>query len=132
MPILAIFHCPAPRRLYILLEIRATLAQRLQRKGHLKLSTFFSIQMYGAHTNAYRSKLDLAVKGQMSMYYHHFSNFGRPPVPDDLCKVSAIRHPRLRRSRFLKFFTIYRHGGHLGQWTATSLAIITLPQGGSK
>ena len=30
--------------------------------------------MYGAHTNAYRSKLDLAVKGQMSMYDHHFSN----------------------------------------------------------
>ena len=43
-------------------EIWAALARRLQRKSHLKLSTFFSIQMYGAHTNVYRSKLDLAVK----------------------------------------------------------------------
>ena len=58
--------------------------------------------MYGAHTNSYRSKLDLTVKGQMSMYDHHFSNFGTPPVPDDLCKVSAKRHPRFWRSRFLK------------------------------
>ena len=23
------------------------------------------------------------------MYDHHFSNFGRPPVPDDVCKDSA-------------------------------------------
>ena len=54
--------------------------------------------MYGAHTNAYRSKFDLAVKGQMSMYDLYFSNFGRPSMPDDLCKVSAIRHPRILRS----------------------------------
>ena len=88
------------------------------------------IQMYRAHTNAYRSKFDFAVKGQMSMYDHHFSNFGRPPVPDDLCKVSAIRHPRLWRSRFLKVYTIYQHGGHLGQWTATSLVIFHSPAPG--
>ena len=25
------------------------------------------------------------------MYDHPFSNFGRPPVPDDLCKDSATR-----------------------------------------
>ena len=88
------------------------------------------IQMYRAHTNAYRSKFDFAVKGQMSMYDHHFSNFGRPPVPDDLCKVSGIRHPRLWRSRFLKVYTIYQHGGHLGQWTATSLVIFHSPAPG--
>ena len=29
--------------------------------------------------------------------------------------------------RFLKVFTIYRHIGHLGQWTATSLAIFHSP-----
>ena len=29
-------------------------------------------------------------KGQMSMYDHYFSNFGRPPVPDDYVK---IQHP---------------------------------------
>ena len=53
-------------------------------------------------------------KGQTSMYDHHFSNFGRPPVPDDLCKDSAPRHPLFWR-RFLKVFTIYGHGDHLGQ-----------------
>ena len=48
-----------------------------------------------SHTNAYGSKFDLAVKkGQMSMFDHYFSNFGRPPVPDDLCKDSAPKHPR--------------------------------------
>ena len=56
------------------------------------------------------------------MYDDHFSNFGRSLVPDNLCKDSAIRHPRFWRSKFLKVFTIYGHGSHLGQWTATILA----------
>ena len=56
------------------------------------------------------------------MYDHHFSNFGRPPVPNDLCKDAAPRRPRFWR-RFLKVFTIYGHGGHLGQWNATILVI---------
>ena len=38
----------------------------------------------------------------MSMYDHYFSNFGRPPVSDDICKDSAIRHPRFWKTRFLK------------------------------
>ena len=57
------------------------------------------------------------------MYDHFFSYFGRPPVPDDLCKDSATRRPLFLRRRFLKVFTIYGHGGHLGQWTATIFAI---------
>ena len=61
----------------------------------------------------------------MSIHDIYFSNFGRPPVPDDLCKESAPRHPRFWRRRFLKFFTIYGHGGHLGQWTI--LAIFRSP-----
>ena len=61
------------------------------------------------------------------MYDHYLSNFGRPPVPDDLCKDWAITHPRFLRSRFLKVFTIYGHGGHLGQWPATILAIFHSP-----
>ena len=60
------------------------------------------------------------------MYDHHFSNFGRPPVPDDLCKDSAPRHPQFWRRRFLKVFTIY-DGGHLGQRTMTILAIFRSP-----
>ena len=63
--------------------------------------------MYGAHKSAYGSKLDLAVKGQTSTYDHHFSNFGRPPVPDGLCKDSAPRHPLFWRRRFLRFL-LYR------------------------
>ena len=56
-----------------------------------------------------------------------FSNFGRPPVPDDLSKDSAPRHPRFWRRRFLKVFTIYGHGGHLCQQTPTILAIFHSP-----
>ena len=63
----------------------------------------------------------------MSIYNLYFSNFGRPPVPDDLCKDSAPKHPRFWRIRFLKVVTIYEHGGHLGQWTATILAIFCSP-----
>ena len=63
------------------------------------------------------------------MYDHYISNFGRPAVPDDLCKDSATRHSWFWR-RFLKVSTIYEHGGHLGQWTATVLAIFhSLAQG---
>ena len=67
------------------------------------------------------------VKCQMSIYDIYIRNFGRPPVPNDLCKDSAPWHPRFWRRRFLKVFTIYRHGGHLGQWTATILAIFGSP-----
>ena len=62
----------------------------------------------------------------MSIYIY-FSNFGRPPIPNDLCKDSAPRHPRFRRRGFLKVFTIYGHGGHPGQLTATILAIFHSP-----
>ena len=42
-------------------EIWATLAQRLQRRS-FEILNIFPIQMYGAHTNAWGSKPDLAVK----------------------------------------------------------------------
>ena len=61
------------------------------------------------------------------MYDNLFSNFGRSPVPDDLCTDSAPRLPQFWRRRFLKGFTIYGHGGHLGKWTATILAIFRSP-----
>ena len=64
----------------------------------------------------------------MSVYDNLFSNFGRSPVPDDLCTDSAPRHHLFWRRRYLKGFTIYGHGGHLGQWTATILAIFRSPQ----
>ena len=36
--------------------------------------------------------------------------------------------PRVWRRRFFKVFTIYGHGGHLGQRTVTILAIFRSPQ----
>ena len=66
----------------------------------------------------------------MSQYNHNFSNFGRPPVPDDICKDSAMRHPRFWRKGFLNIFIIYGHGCHHGQWTATILASFHFPAPG--
>ena len=64
------------------------------------------------------------------MYNHHFSNFGWPPVPDDMYKDSAIRHPRFWRRRFLNVCNVYRNDIHLGQWTTTILAIFHSPAQG--
>ena len=113
------FPCPreAPNKIW------ATLAQRLQR-SRLKFSTFFPYKCIGKQTWPYHKKV------KMSMFDHSFRNFGRPPVPNDLCKDSATRHPRFWRRRFLKVFTIYGHGGHLGQWTVTVLAILHSPAPG--
>ena len=61
------------------------------------------------------------------MYDNSFSNFGRPPVPNDSCKGSAPRRSQFWRSSFLKVFTIYGRGGHLGQRTVTILAIFHSP-----
>ena len=74
------------------------------------------------HTEA-----NLTSNGQMSMYDHYFSNFGRPLVPNDLCRFSHKASSVLEN----KIFTIYGHGYHLGQWMAIILAIFHSPaQGG--
>ena len=90
-----------------------------------EILNIFSLQMYGVHSNARGSKTDLAVKRSniKLTYDHHFSCFGRPPIPGNVCKDSAPRHPRFWR-RFSKVFTIYANGGHLGQQTATILALL--------
>ena len=114
------FPCPkeAPH------EIWATLAQRLQRRSHLKFSTFFQYKCMGP-IQMQREANDLAVK--RSMYDQHFSNLGRSPIPNNLCKVLAPRHPRFWIRRLLKVFTIYEHGGHLSPWTTIILAIFHSP-----
>ena len=81
----------------------------------------FPIQMHR------EANLTLPLKGQTSTYDNSFSNVGRPPVPNDSCKGSAPRHSRFWRRRFLKVFTIYGRGGHLGQRTTTILAIFRSP-----
>ena len=63
----------------------------------------------------------------MSTYDNSFSNSGRLLVPNDLCNDSAPRPSPFWRRRFLKIFTKYEHGGHLGQRTATILAIFGFP-----
>ena len=68
-----------------------------------EILNIFPIQMHK------EAKLTLPQKGQMSMYNHYFSNFGSPPVPDDICKDSATRHARFCRRRFLKVFPIQKH-----------------------
>ena len=124
------FSCPrdAPNKIW------ATLAQGLQRRSHFEQhwpsgsrgeviwnSTFFPINMHR------EANLTFSKKGQMLMYDHYFSYFCRSPVPDDICKDSAKRHPQLWRRRFLKIFNIYWHGDQLGQWTAATLAIFHSP-----
>ena len=91
---------------------------RFWRRRFLK---FFPYKCIGKQTWPCRKK------GQRSTYDNSFSNFGRPPVPDDSCKGSAPRHSWFCRRRFLKVFTIYGRGGHLGQWTVTILAIFRSP-----
>ena len=43
------------------------------------------------------------------MYDNYFSNFGRLPVPDDICKDSATSHPRFWRLRILNVFPMQMH-----------------------
>ena len=81
----------------------------------------FPIQMHR------EANLTLPLKGQTSTYDNSFTNVGRPPVLDDSCQGSAHRHSRFWRRRFLKVFTIYGRGGHLGQRTVTILAIFCSP-----
>ena len=68
----------------------------------------------------------------MSTQSHHLSNFGRSPVPYNLCKDWGPGIIWLWRRRFLKVFTIYGHGSHFDQWTMPILAIFHSPaQAGS-
>ena len=92
-----------------------------------EIPTFFPYKCMVSIEMHREANLTSPSKGQTSMYNNYFSKFGRPLVPDDLCKDTAPRHPQFWRSRFLKVFTIYGHGSHLGQRTATILAIFRSP-----
>ena len=59
IPILAIFHSPAHGG--SAWNLSNTGPEASEEKP-FEIINIFSIQMYGAHTNAYRSKLDLTVK----------------------------------------------------------------------
>ena len=71
------------------------------------------------------SKSDLAVKRSNVNVGPSFKQFS--PVPEDLCKDNAPGLIWFWRRRFLKVYTIYGHGSHLGQWTPTILAIFHSP-----
>ena len=89
--------------------------------GLEKVFKVFPIQMHR------KANLTLPKKGQTSTYDNSFSNFGRPPVPDDSCKGSAPKAFSVLENKIFKGFTIYGPDGHLGQRTATILAILVLP-----
>ena len=66
--------------------------------------SFEIINIFYQHQMHTEVNLTSPKKGQTSMYQHHFNNFGRPPVSDDLCLDSAWRHPLSWRRRFLRVF----------------------------
>ena len=80
-----------------------------------------------AHTNAWESKFDLAVKGSNFNIGPSFYQFDRSPVPHNLCKDYGPGLIWFWRRRFLKVFTIYGHGSHFDQYTKPILAIFHSP-----
>ena len=59
IPILAIFHSPAHG---VSAWNLSNTGQEASEEKPFEIINIFSIQIYGAHTNAYTSKLDLAIK----------------------------------------------------------------------
>ena len=101
----AIFRSSATRRLHIKFEQHWPGSFRGE--GFVILN-IFPIQMYGAHTNAQESKLDLTLKRSNINVHHHFNNFGRSYISNDFCKDSVPRHPRFwRKVFFFKAFLTY-------------------------
>ena len=81
-----------------------------------------------SHTNAYKcigSKLDLAVKrSDVNVLLAILVDLSSPMIP---AKVQPQDILGSGGEDFLKVFTIYGRGGHLGQRTATILAIFRSP-----
>ena len=83
--------------------------------------------MYRAHTKAWGSEFDLALK----KVKHQRRTIIFAILVDllSLFLCAKIRHRAylVLRRRFFKGFYIYRHGSHLGQWIKTILAIFRSP-----
>ena len=112
------FSCPkkAPN------EIWARLAQRLRSKS-FEIINIFSVQNVWDPYKCIQKQTWPRRKKVKRQGATIILATDRPPVPDDLCKYSATRHPRFWRNRFSKVFTIYKGmAGILGQWAATILA----------
>ena len=56
-------------------------------------------------------------KYQRSTHGYRLSKLGSTAVPDSIYQVSTTSADWIQRRRFLKIFTIYGHGGHLGHVT---------------
>ena len=110
------FPCPkeAPN------EIWATLAQRLQRSS-LNFSTFFPYKCIVKQTWPCCKK----VKCQCMIFI--LATLVDLPSPMIYAKIQPQGIFSSGEEDFWKVFTIYGHGGHLGQWTATILAIFRSP-----
>ena len=64
-----------------------------------------------------RPNLTLRLNRSRSGLGHHLYKFCRAWVPSATCQVSRSQDFKFFRRRFLKVFTIYGHGGHLGHVT---------------
>ena len=110
-PSLAIFLSPAPTRLHMKCS-----------RGSFEILNIFPYKCIGKQTWPYRKK----VKCQCTTII--LATLVGLPSPMIHAKIQP--YPRFWRRRFLKVFTIYWHGGHLGQWPATILAILHFPSQG--
>ena len=61
-----------------------------------------------------KSIVDLLVKQPSSSQGNHLNKFDNAGIPNAVYHVSRPSAFWFQRSRFLKVFTIYGHGGHLG------------------
>ena len=108
-------------------EILATLAQRHQRRSRLKFSTFFPykcmipIQMHREQIWPRRKK----VKRQCTtIILAILVDLSSPMICAQIQPQGVLSSGE---EAFKVFFTIYWHGGHLGQRTMSILAIFRFP-----
>ena len=105
----------------------SNIGPKASEKKLLEILNIFPIQMYGPIKCTGKQTWPCRKKVKLQCRDHHFSNFGGPPVPNDLCKDSALRQSCSWRRTFLNVFTKYGYGGKLSQWTVTILAIFHSP-----
>ena len=98
------FSCP--RRLRMKFEQHWPLGFR--GKAIWNYQHFFQTNVWGPYKCIQKQTWPRRKKVKCQCMTIILSNFGRPPVPDDICKDSATSHPRFWRIRFLNVFFPYK------------------------
>ena len=62
---------------------------------------------------------DLVVNRPRSTQGHYLNNLSSTPVPNATYQISRQNNPPVQEKRFVKVFTVNRHGGHVGHVTWT-------------